>query len=454
MPAALRGLLANLAAGLRLALGLPVTRTAFRVDAAQLVLLVVVSALVDAGIDWLRQGPGVMLDASAVGGELAGFATLMLAAALLAWAARDAALVVALPVVVFASMPVVQSSHALTTLFAPDGDASTWIGDALPTAILVWFLFVLGRSAFVALAPHPLRPLRALAATVLLSAPLLAPDGLLPEASWWRGQDMASLDPGNPAAEPILSLQRELQDEALAALGEHVQGETDLYFVGFAPDGDGAAWHERLEAARRMMDGHWGTEGRSLVYVNDASRLTEAPIASVTHLREALDEIAAASNPDEDIVMLYVAGRSNADGSLAVRLPPLGLVQLSGPGLASLLKQAGLKWRVIVVATCAPQPFLDALGDENTLIIAAAGAAQGARGCGRGSAPTAFGDTLFGEALATAATLPAAFAAAHATLAAQGPPPIIHVGGAIGAQLARLRSVPGGRASLGTRPRG
>ena len=56
-------------------------------------------------------------------------------------------------------------------------------------------------------------------------------------------------------------------------------------------------------------------------------------MATVTHLREALEEIASAINPDEDIVMVYLAGRSNADGSLRVSLPPLGLVQLTGPGL-------------------------------------------------------------------------------------------------------------------------
>jgi hypothetical protein len=276
---------------------------------------------------------------------------------------------------------------------------------------------------------------------------------MLPDASWWSIEEPSAMDPTNPAAEPILSLQRELQDEALAALEEHTQDEADLYFVGFAPDGAHDVWRERMEAAQRVMDGHWGTEGRSIVYVNDPTRLTEAPMASVTHLREVLEEIAAASNPDEDIVMLYLAGRSNADGSMTVSLPPLGLVQLSGPGLASLLEQAGLRWRVVVVATCAPQTFIDALADAHTLVIAAAGGTDRPQGCARGGEPTAFGDVLFGEALASSSTLPAAFTQAHRKLSAQGPAPVIHVGEAIGAQLARLRSAPGGRAAIGGRSR-
>jgi hypothetical protein len=252
----------------------------------------------------------------------------------------------------------------------------------------------------------------------------------------------------NPAAEPILALQRELQEEALAGLEDHARGETDLYFVAFAPDSASGAWHERMEDARQAMDTHWGTEGRSLVYANDFASLTEAPIASVTHLREALDEIAAASDPEEDVVMLFLAGRSNADGSMIVDLPPLGLVQLSGPGLASLLAQAGIRWRVIVIATCAPQSFVDALADAETLVMAAAG------GCDTGAEPPAFRDVLFGEALAGATTLPAALALAARRLAARGHAPTMHVGEAIAGQLERLRHTGGARAALGGRRRG
>ncbi|HEX4884382.1 MAG TPA: hypothetical protein VFX05_09615, partial [Casimicrobiaceae bacterium] len=451
----LRGLFANLAAGLRLALLLPVERQRFRLDAAQVVVLTLFSALVDIGADWLRYGPDVVLDIAGAGSELTGLAILVLIAALLAWAFRDALLVVALSVVVLASLPAIQLANVLPVLLAADEARAPWVADAVHIVLLVWFLATLGRSAFVALAPHRRRLARALAALLLLATPLLIPPGVLPEAPWWSTADGdAALDPTNPAAEPILALQRELQDEALGALDEHAQGETDLYFVAFAPDGAGDTWGARMETARKMMDGHWGTEGRSLVYVNDASRLTEAPIASVTHLREALEEIAAASNPDEDVVMLYLAGRSNADGSMSVSLPPLGLVQLSGPGLASLLKQAGIRWRVVVVATCAPQPFIDALADAQTLVMAAAGGGERAAGCANQGEPTALGDALFGEALATASSLPAAFARAHKALAAQGPEPVIHVGEEIAAQLSRLRTAPGGRAGLERAPRG
>jgi len=60
----------NLIAGLRLALFLPVTRLAFRVDLAQLLLLFALSALLDVGADWVRYGPDAHFSWLGAGNEL------------------------------------------------------------------------------------------------------------------------------------------------------------------------------------------------------------------------------------------------------------------------------------------------------------------------------------------------------------------------------------------------
>src|SRR5688572_9195642 len=109
--ASLRGLFANLRAGARLALFARVQRQEFRVDAAQLLLVVVVSALVDNAADWVRRPPEALLDWAALGAELASFAVLVAIAAVLAWAFSDVSLVVALPIIVLASLPLVQIAN-------------------------------------------------------------------------------------------------------------------------------------------------------------------------------------------------------------------------------------------------------------------------------------------------------------------------------------------------------
>ena len=449
MRASLLGIFMNLRAGARVALFARVARQDFRVDAAQLLLFFVVSALVDNAADWMRYGPDAVLDWAALGAELAAFALLIAVAAVLAWAFSEAALIVALPVIVLASLPIVQIANVASHLVGARESAPAWVAEALYYLVLVWFLAVLWRSAFVAMQPGTRRLVRSVGGALLLAVPLFAPAGVLPEAAWWRpATESSALDAGNPASEPVLALQKELQSEALNALEEHKPGETDLYFIAFAPDGAGAKWRPHIARARKNMDEHWGTQHRSLSYVNDTATLTEAPMATVTHLREALEGIASAIDPDEDIVMLYLAGRSNRDGSLQVSLPPLGLVQLTGPGLAHLFRQAGIRWRVVAISTCVAQPFVEALADEQTLVIAAAGRAD--RGCTSNDELASLGDALFGARSPNASSLPSAFERVQRTLAQRGPAPVLHVGSAIGAQLARLRGSSGGRASAGS----
>ena len=57
MSHALTDLGRNLAAGLRLALLMPVTRLAFRIDLVQLLLLFVASAVIDIATEWIRLQP-------------------------------------------------------------------------------------------------------------------------------------------------------------------------------------------------------------------------------------------------------------------------------------------------------------------------------------------------------------------------------------------------------------
>ena len=57
---------------------------------------------------------------------------------------------------------------------------------------------------------------------------------------------------------------------------------------------------------------------------------------------------------------------------LEVSLPPLELAPLTAPALRSLLDDAGIKWRIIVVSACYSGGFVDALQDDNTLIVTAA----------------------------------------------------------------------------------
>ena len=365
-------------------------------------------------------------------------------AALLAWLFAIADLVIALPVVVLASMPLVQLANLAPEFVGRYDNVPAWIADMLYYLVLAWFLAVLWRSTFVTVEVERLRRARATAGAMLLALPLFVPEGVLPSTSWWSPTGAgASPATSNAAAEPVLALQRELQEDALNALDDHRPGETDLYFVGFAGDGRAQAWRPRLERAQHALDSHWGTSGRSLVYVNDAAALTQSPVATVTHLREALDAIAAAIDPDEDLVLLYIGGRSNADGSMNVSLPPLGLVQVTGTGLAHLLTEAGIRHGVVVLSTCASRAFVAGLVDESTAVLASSDPS-----CRGGREPTSLGDIVFNETLPGATSLRAALESAQRLAVERGTPATLHVGESIAPLLARLRVQASNRASL------
>jgi len=95
MTHALDGLRRNLMAGLRLALFMPVTRLAFRIDLAQLLLLFVLSAAIDVATDWVRFQPDASFSLLGAGGEFFTVSVLVLAAAAQALLFRQRALALA-----------------------------------------------------------------------------------------------------------------------------------------------------------------------------------------------------------------------------------------------------------------------------------------------------------------------------------------------------------------------
>src|SRR6185369_14234783 len=63
------------------------------------------------------------------------------------------------------------------------------------------------------------------------------------------------------------------------------------------------------------------------------------------------------------------------------------------------IDDAGIKRRVIVVSSCYSGGYVDALKDENTLVITAAAADKTSFGCSNDAEFTYFGKAYFNEAL-------------------------------------------------------
>jgi len=203
----------------------------------------------------------------------------------------------------------------------------------------------------------------------------------------------------SPASEAVLVKQPELLYEAVTELEDERPGVTDLYFVGFAPYSAEDVFRKDIEVARDLFDDRFGTDGRSIVLINNPRTILEAPFATVSNLRLTLSEIGDKIDRKQDVVMLYLTSHGTRDHKLAVEFPPLQLDALAPATLKEMLDAAGIKWRIIVVSACYSGGFIEPLKDDFTLIITASAADRTSFGCGSESEATYFGDALFQHAL-------------------------------------------------------
>jgi hypothetical protein len=311
-------------------------------------------------------------------------------------------------------------------------------------------MFVVAMRA-VHVCADPARPRRRLwsvAGGLLLIAPIWFAPLLGPLEPWWREIDASVTDGSgvSPASEAVLAAQQFMLDHALDVLEDERPGVTDLYFVGFAPDARRAGFVADVDAAQRTMDDRWNTQGRSLVLLNSPDTVAERPFASITHLRSVLLEIGDIIDADDDVVMIYLAGNAGPDHTLTPVNPPLELAALSAQGLKQLLDTAGIRWRIVVVSTCEAGAWIDALQDDETVVIASSAADVRGSDCAGSLRPGAFADAFFGRAMRRGDELGAAFEAARKDLVAQhAPAPVMSMGPAIAEHLHTLRQRGKGR---------
>jgi len=441
---ALAALGRNLFAGLRLALFMRVERSAFRISAAQLFLIVLVSAAIDIDADWVRAPQDSRFSLLGLHGELFALGLLVLSSALIAALRRGRDVYLALPIVILASFPAIQIVHVLPSLPGAAARVSDFTRNVFEYAILAWMLAVAARAVY--LCGDPQRSHRRAFAAVggfILVAPLWFAPLTGPLDPWWREFDAVQNGPDamSPASEPVLAAQDFIMDRALDDLEDERPGISDLYFVGFAPDARRPGFVADVVAAQRTMDERWHTKGRSVVLVNSPLTVAERPFATITNLREVLLQIGDLIDADDDVVMVYLTGSSTRNHALAAVNPPLELVGLSPQGLKQLLDAAGIRWRIVVVSTCYAGAWVDALQDDETAVIASSGSDVRGSDCGGGVAASSFGEAFFTEAMRRNDDLALAFDAARKGLArSHAPEPVMSIGPSIAEHLKQLRN--------------
>ena len=218
-------------------------------------------------------------------------------------------------------------------------------------------------------------------------------------------------------AEQVIYNQQNLLDEAEAKLKPQTPGVVDLYVIAFAGDASENVFRNEAEYVEKLFGERFGAAGHVLVLENSAATVDTRPLATLTNLSWALDDVPKKMDPAEDVLLLYMTTHGSHDHQLLVDLAPLPLDQIGPDDLADTLKtKPAIRWKVLVVNACYSGGFVDALRDDSTLVITSAREDRTSFGCGADSDITYFGKAFLAEALNDTTSIPQAFAQAKKSI--------------------------------------
>ncbi|HYC47817.1 MAG TPA: C13 family peptidase [Burkholderiales bacterium] len=199
--------------------------------------------------------------------------------------------------------------------------------------------------------------------------------------------------------ETALYNQRKLLDQALAALKPRDPSKINMYLLAVAGDGSQEVFRREVQFVREQFDRDFQTAGRSVALINSRNTVASAPMATVTGIREALQAIAARMDRDNDILFLFVTSHGSESHELTLAQNNMQLRGLKAAELAGLLAETKIRWKVVVVSACYSGGFIDAVKDEDTLVITAARQDRRSFGCSDDNDFTYFGRAFFKESL-------------------------------------------------------
>ena len=435
------GLVRNVSAGTRLALFLPVRWNHFRASPGQFALLAGFNLLVWVASNTL-QADGGLFNPSALALYLAQIPLLLLACLAIAALRGNNALAILLAVALSSSDLAFELAGMamLGTQTSPRAQLAGW------AAFLAWGWIVAMRAVVICtgISWRQIGPPAAVV-TILMAVSV----SILPRAELWSPEPGRTVQPAL-AGEEVFHAQGELIERQLAAIEAGRPGVTELYFVGFAPDGSQDVFLREMRSVKALIDRSFDASRRSIALVSNPATAAEYPIATATSLRRTLAQVAMRMNPEEDVLLLYVTAHGDEGFGLSAYAPPLDLAPVNPTVLARALNDAGIKWRVLVVSACYSGGFIEPLKDDHTLIITASAANRQSFGCQSGNDWTYFGEAYFGQALPKAKSFIEAFPLAAQAVAQREaaekliPPsdPQMFVGRAIAGKLKELAPIP------------
>jgi hypothetical protein len=243
-------------------------------------------------------------------------------------------------------------------------------------------------------------------------------DGTTHKTGIWRYGTLPNKDAAQKTAanvETALYSQRSLLDAALAALApRNASKDINLYVLAVGGDGSKEVFRREVDFVQQQFDRDYQTQQRSLVLVNSRNTVAQIPMATLTSIREGIQGIASRMDKEKDILFVYLTSHGSADHQLTLDQNGMDLRNLGAKELGAMLKESGIRWKVVVVSACYSGGFIEPLQDANTLVITASRADRRSFGCADENDFTYFGRAFFKESLPNSQSFTDAFQSAKA----------------------------------------
>jgi hypothetical protein len=210
--------------------------------------------------------------------------------------------------------------------------------------------------------------------------------------------------------------QAALLDAAVDALAPRDPATSNVFTIGVAGWADQDVFMRETRQSLDILASHFHLGKRSLSLVNNEATSSQFPIASMQNLGAALRAVGSRMDRDDDVLVLAMTSHGSPDG-FALDYGDFVDRTLDPRTLKTLLDDAGIKNRILIVSSCYSGTFVEPLANPDTVILTAASADRTSFGCANERKWTFFGEAFFEKGLVAEATFAAAFASARTTIA-------------------------------------
>ncbi|MGL4635416.1 MAG: C13 family peptidase [Beijerinckiaceae bacterium] len=213
----------------------------------------------------------------------------------------------------------------------------------------------------------------------------------------------------------IEAKQPRLMKRYLAGLPEREAGKSRVFLLGVAGWAEQGIFTREAKLSLGVMQEAFEGTAFPVMLANNSADTGNAPMATVQNIAHAIQEIGSRMDPERDLLILALTSHGSKQG-FALQFDGITRRNLDPETLKELLREAGIRNRVIVVSACHSGTFVPAFQDENSVVITAASADKSSFGCTDRRELTFFGQAFFKEALPAERNLTDAFAKAKQTI--------------------------------------